>query len=81
MSGVKVGSIAGKRFGKLTAMRLAEAEDGRAHKWKFRCDCGTEKVYPAYQARNGMRVQCGCDPGYIIRAIREYQNKTAPGTR
>lgn len=81
MSGVKVGSIAGQRFGKLTALRLAEAEDGRAHKWHFRCACGNQKVYPAYQARNGMRAHCGCDPGYVLRAILEYQNKTAPETR
>lgn len=71
MAGIKVGSIAGQKFGKLTAISQMESEIGRAYKWLFKCDCGKLVSYPAYQVRNGMRVHCGCDPTYVARLIRE----------
>jgi hypothetical protein len=52
--------IAGKRFGGLTAVEFV-GHDGRGQAlWRFKCECGHEKITRAYSARSGMTKSCGC---------------------
>ena len=50
--------IAGKKFGRLTAIRKIESKNGAI--WLCQCDCG--KLYKAYASclKTGRRVSCGC---------------------
>lgn len=47
--------IAGRKFGRLTALRVHHRDPGGRALWLFRCDCGTEKVLPP-----GRTKSCGC---------------------
>ena len=51
--------LTGQRFGRLTALRLAENVDGRTA-WLCRCDCGREAVVKTYHLRGGHVASCGC---------------------
>lgn len=52
--------IAGQRFGRLTAIERVGATPDRKALWRFRCDCGGEKVTTAKYARAGKAASCGC---------------------
>lgn len=53
--------IAGRRFGKLTAIRPTEERSARGSTiWLCRCDCGKEVHAEAGQLISGNRKSCGC---------------------
>ncbi len=47
--------IAGKRFGRLTALEYV-----RDSLWKCKCDCGVVKLVDGYGLRDGRINSCGC---------------------
>ena len=51
--------IAGRRFGKWTAIHFAE-QRGRMQRWLCRCDCGTERIISSKSLREGGSKSCGC---------------------
>ncbi len=52
--------LAGKRFGRLVALRLEYKDEKQNACWLFHCDCGNEKVLPAIQVTRGNTRSCGC---------------------
>lgn len=53
--------IAGKKFGKLTAVSRAENRpNSRAAFWLCKCDCGNESVVLGALLRTGRTRSCGC---------------------
>lgn len=56
-----VSDISGERFGELTAISPAGFSDpGGNAVWRFRCECGTEKVAVATYVKLGRVKSCGC---------------------
>lgn len=54
-------NITGKKFGKLTAIRLASSssKDGHA-RWHCDCDCGGKSIVNSNNLRTGNTKSCGC---------------------
>lgn len=50
----------GKKFNYLTALERTDFRYHRIALWKFKCDCGNEKILNPYQVRNGHIKSCGC---------------------
>lgn len=48
------------RFNMLVAVEYAGYIKGRAM-WKFKCDCGNERIYDPYKVKNGFISSCGCN--------------------
>jgi len=60
--------ILGKRFGRLVA--IDRISDGPFGKWKFKCDCGNEKIISKQNVTQGKVKSCGClnkDKGFKQR--------------
>ena len=53
--------LAGKRFGRLTVLEKAESGRHGGSRWRCRCDCGKEAVFPGTLLATGKRTSCGCD--------------------
>lgn len=51
--------IAGKRFGRLVAIRR-EGSLYNCAAWLCKCDCGNTKVLPSHSLFNGLTKSCGC---------------------
>lgn len=51
--------IAGKRFGRLVAVKMLPG-DGGQEKWECRCDCGNTCVCMKENLRSGITRSCGC---------------------
>lgn len=58
--GTKMKSIVGQRFGKLTAIEFVEMRGNHHAYYRFKCDCGNEKVIPARSVKVGNSSSCGC---------------------
>ena len=54
----RIKDIAGKRFGKLTAIAIAGTY--RPIRWACKCDCGKELVVRLSGLTHGNTVSCGC---------------------
>ena len=52
--------ISGKRFGKLTAIRLSDSGPRYRTKWICKCDCGNEKTILYGNISRGHTTSCGC---------------------
>ena len=56
--------ITGKKFGKLTAIRLDHKGKNKSLQsvqyWLFKCDCGKEKIIKKQNVLNGNTKSCGC---------------------
>ena len=52
--------ITGQRFGRLTAIEQVGVSADRKALWRFRCDCGGEKITSGKYARTGKAQSCGC---------------------
>lgn len=50
--------IIGKKFGKLIA--IERISDGPLGKWKFKCECGNEKIISKQNVTQGKVKSCGC---------------------
>lgn len=67
--------ITGKRYGKLTAIKLDHIEHvatGTVHYWLYKCDCGNEKVIRKGEVSQGGSQSCGC---YLRESVRERATK------
>lgn len=51
--------IAGQRFGRLVAIER-DINAGTQPRWRFRCDCGAEKVLRKNHVVSGPTRSCGC---------------------
>lgn len=52
--------LTGRRFGRLTALRIAEPR-GKGHvKWVCYCDCGAETIVDSPHLTSGHTKSCGC---------------------
>ena len=57
----KFDDLSGKKFGKLTVIKLAKTPSGQAGAyWECRCDCGNKKIVRAATLKNGDTKSCGC---------------------
>lgn len=59
--------LTGKKFGKLTVVRLYEPEysprDGQKDLWECECECGRDRIVKAYSLKYGRIQYCGhCSP-------------------
>lgn len=53
--------LAGKHFGRLTAVEPTEKRDGSGNViWRCKCDCGKESFQPASLLKQGRVTSCGC---------------------
>lgn len=52
--------LAGKKFGKLTVVNLAEIDHRQQARWKCLCDCGGYKVVRSHELQCGNIKSCGC---------------------
>lgn len=52
--------ISGKKYGKLTAIKIAGKNSKNIIQWLWKCDCGTEKIMIAASIKAGKVVSCGC---------------------
>src|SRR5690348_783329 len=52
--------ILGQRFGRLVAVRRLGTNAERKMMWRFKCDCGGEKITTGKYARTGKAQSCGC---------------------
>lgn len=70
-------NLAGKRFGRLTALRVATGEEARSYvRWLCRCDCGVEKFIARTSLRSGDSQSCGCLQVEGIKARRTDHGKS-----
>lgn len=73
-----VKDLAGKPFGKLTAIRYAGTNLGSqaGAYWYCRCECGTEKVLSAKAIRSGNVKSCGCSKQRTNEVGNKYNKLT-----
>lgn len=55
----KTENLTGKKFGKLTALRIDTSE--KRVRWECQCDCGNKKLVPAIYLKSGESSSCGCN--------------------
>ena len=55
---MKALNLAGKVFGKLTAINPTHVNEKRA--WQCTCDCGNSIIVPTFQLTSGNNTSCGC---------------------
>lgn len=60
----------GQRHGRLIALNFVDRNKRGMALWRFRCDCGGEKVAVAADVRRGKIVACGCRKGPVIAGER-----------
>lgn len=56
----RIKNIKGQKFNKLTALNFIELTNYGTAKWKFKCDCGNEKIIASSNVLKGNTVSCGC---------------------
>lgn len=56
----KLIDMTGKRFGRLTVLRLDPVQGGTESRWICRCDCGNEVSISGNHLRKGRTKSCGC---------------------
>ena len=57
---MKMIDITGKKFGKLTAIKVHHKSTYGHYFWEFKCDCGNSKVIDANHVKKGSTKSCGC---------------------
>lgn len=56
----QVTDLTGQVFGKLLVLDYAGRAENGKHRWRVRCECGTEKVVFASNLFSGKTRSCGC---------------------
>jgi hypothetical protein len=80
LSAKRFTDIAGRRFGRLTA--LSPVSPPRSHskettwRWRCQCDCGEEIVASLNALTSGRTISCGCAQREAAKAL--YRDGTAP---
>ena len=67
----KVLDLTGKKFGSLTAINKEPSKNRHTY-WKFKCDCGKEKIIQTNHVVKGLIATCGCG----INPTENNSNKT-----
>lgn len=67
-------NIAGKRFGKLTAVKRAESRNGKT-RWTCQCDCGNVTIVDYWNLKSGNTTSCGCVHRESIRTHGEANSR------
>lgn len=67
--------LTGKKFGRLTVIKLAYVKKGRGAFWLCKCDCGSNKIVSGGSMRARMTRSCGC----LRREILQKRNKAYVG--
>ena len=52
--------ITGMRSGRLVAVAPTDKRYAGSVLWRCKCDCGKEKIVPAYKIKTGLIQSCGC---------------------
>lgn len=52
--------LTGKRYGRLTVLRMEKLLDNGKSSWLCQCDCGNQCVVTAYSLHRKKRKSCGC---------------------
>lgn len=52
--------LTGKRYGKLTVLRLEKQRENDRSSWLCQCDCGNQCIVTAYSLHYRKRKSCGC---------------------
>lgn len=60
VKGDNLQDLTGKRFGRLTAIRLSSRRSGRKTYWDCICDCGSLKTVRTDILKSGTTLSCGC---------------------
>jgi hypothetical protein len=66
-------NLAGERFGRLVAVKVAGKDAHRSYLWSCICDCGSETIVPSSRLRRGGVKSCGClrlDPKHLKPYVR-----------
>jgi len=64
--------ITGQKFNRLTAIEPCYCKKGKGWYWKFKCDCGNEKVMFLSAVKNGYSKSCGC----LTREVASVRGKS-----
>lgn len=63
-------NLTGERFGSLVALNKEKSQNGKTY-WKFRCDCGNEKIIQTGHVTTGAIKTCGCGIHPVIEKNQE----------
>jgi hypothetical protein len=66
--------ITGQKFGTLTAISFAFTKNGKSY-WKFKCDCGEEKITIGSLVKNGYITTCGQSGKHLENKITDIEGK------
>lgn len=69
--------LLGKRFGKLTVVKMAENSKDNKTQWLCKCDCGNEKVIRTNNLTSGQTRSCGC----LIKESRAVVSEKLKGNK
>lgn len=69
----KVIDVLGKKFGRLTVVKLLEGS--RPLKWLCKCDCGNEIMTVSVHLRSGDTTSCGCYHKEVTTTHGMYKSK------
>lgn len=65
---MKLIDITGKRFSRLVAIECAY-KNKKVHFWRFKCDCGNEKLIRKGDVMHGKTQSCGC---FLRESVTTY---------
>lgn len=57
----------GKRYGKLTVIKMCEPNKEKRAKWLCKCDCGNYTTVIGKSLRNGSTKSCGCHRKEVLK--------------
>jgi hypothetical protein len=60
--GLRFKDLAGRRFGHLTVVQVADRDDWGSYHWLCKCDCGKEKTVHSSNLIQGRSASCGYCP-------------------
>lgn len=75
--GRKIRDLTGMKFGKLTAIEIAEMHTGRVH-WRCRCECGEETIVESSSLVQGCTRSCGCLQAARVKNYYKGRKKAEP---
>lgn len=68
-------SIVGKKYGRLTVVKLSDKKHSRVYLWECKCDCGNTVFVDKHKLKTSHTLSCGCLRKELAteRAKNEYQ--------
>jgi len=75
----KLKNISGKKFNRLTVIKIVKRNKSGNVMWLCKCDCGNTKVINGSYLRSGHTKSCGCLQKEIISKINNTHNMTGSG--